>query len=54
MHKLLSLLTIFIGLVLVTFMIIVESEPGAIPLALILVGTGWYFFTRSSSHSQIT
>lgn len=52
MHKLLSLLTIFIGLLLVTFMIIVESEPGALPLVLILIGTGWYFITRSKLRSQ--
>ncbi len=52
MHKLLSLLTIFFGLALVTFMIIVEDEPGALPLALIVIGTGWYFFTRSKLRSQ--
>ncbi|MEX0722507.1 MAG: hypothetical protein WD053_01450 [Gracilimonas sp.] len=52
MHKLLSLLTIFIGLLLVTFMIVVESEPGAVPLVLLLVGTGWYFTTRSRIRSQ--
>ncbi|HET8865570.1 MAG TPA: hypothetical protein VFM80_07715 [Gracilimonas sp.] len=52
MHKRLSLLTIFIGLLLVTFMIVVESEPGALPLALILIGTGWYFITRSKLRSQ--
>ncbi|MFP8488841.1 hypothetical protein ACKGJO_07040 [Gracilimonas sp. Q87] len=51
MHTLLSLLTIFIGIALLTFMVIVENEPGAIPLALILVGTGWYFFTRSKIRS---
>lgn len=29
-----------IGLVLLTYMIIVESEPGALPLLLILAGIG--------------
>ncbi|WP_395085526.1 hypothetical protein [Gracilimonas sp.] len=44
-------MTIFIGLVLVTFMIVVEDEPGALPLALIVIGTGWYFFTQSKIRS---
>ncbi|WP_290875166.1 hypothetical protein [Gracilimonas sp.] len=52
MHKLLSLLTIFIGLLLVTFMIVVEGEPGALPLALTVIGTVWHFFTRSKLRSQ--
>lgn len=51
MHKLLSLMTIFIGLVLVTFMIVIEDEPGALPLALIVIGTGWYYLTRSKLRS---
>lgn len=54
MHKLLALLTIFIGLALVTFMVVVEDEPGALPLALTVIGTGWYFVTRSRIRSQIT
>lgn len=52
MYKLLSLLTIFIGLALLTFMIVVEDEPGALPLVLIVIGTGWYFFTRLKIRSQ--
>lgn len=24
----------------------IESEPGAIPLALIVIGAGWYFIDR--------
>lgn len=36
--KILSLTTLFIGLILVAFMIIVEGEMGALPLALILGG----------------
>lgn len=50
-HKLLSLLTLFLGLALVTFMIVVEDEPGALPLALIVIGAGWYLFTRSKLRS---
>ncbi|HAC15734.1 MAG TPA: hypothetical protein DCE78_07295 [Bacteroidetes bacterium] len=44
---LLPITTIAIGLVLLTYMITVESEPGAIPLLLILVGTIWFFVTKS-------
>lgn len=45
-QSLLSVLLAVIGIVLMTFMIIVESEPGALPLLLILVGAGWYFITK--------
>ena len=51
-HRLLSLITLFIGLALVTFMIVSEGEPGALPLALILVGTSWYLLSRSKLRSQ--
>lgn len=36
--RILSLTTLFIGLILVAFMITVEGEMGALPLALILGG----------------
>lgn len=54
MHKLLSILITFIGITLMTFMVIVEDEPGAIPLLLIVVGAGWYFVNRSKVRSQHT
>lgn len=53
-HKSLSLLLTFIGIVLATYMIIVESEPGALPLLLIVAGTGWFFIPRFNSRSQQT
>jgi hypothetical protein len=46
-HTLISLIIVFLGLVLLIYMISVESEPGAIPLLLIVGGTGWYFITRA-------
>jgi hypothetical protein len=46
MNKLLSLLTIGIGFILLAYMVIFESEPGAIPLLLIAFGSGWYFLSR--------
>lgn len=51
-HKLISLLITVMGIALMTFMIITEDEPGAIPLGLIVAGAGWYFFTRSRIRSQ--
>jgi uncharacterized membrane protein YccC len=35
-----------IGVALVAFMIIVEDEPGGVPLILVLTGTLWFFFLR--------
>ncbi len=46
LQKLISMLTISIGIVLLIYMINVESEPGAIPLLLIVLGAGWYGITR--------
>jgi hypothetical protein len=40
--------------VLATYMVIVESEPGALPLLLIVAGAGWFFIARSNSRSQKT
>lgn len=51
-HTLLSALTIVIGALLMTYMIYVESEPGALPLLLVVGGTGWYFITRARIRSH--
>lgn len=47
----LAVLTIIIGFALLTMMIIVEGEPGALPLFLILFGTGSYLLARRSARS---
>lgn len=47
LQKIISIIIFVIGAMLMIYMIIVESEPGAIPLLLIVVGTGWYFISRS-------
>ncbi len=52
LHKLLSLLTVVIGVLLMTYMIHVEDEPGAIPLLLIVSGTGWYLVARAQNQSN--
>jgi uncharacterized membrane-anchored protein len=53
-HVLLPALTVLIGGVLLTYMVSVESEPGAIPLLLIALGSGWYFLTRYRFRSRST
>lgn len=52
MQSLLSKLVIAIGILLMVFMITTESEPGALPLFLILVGTIWFFITKFRLRSQ--
>lgn len=45
-HRTLSALTIVVGALLLVYMIAVESEPGAVPLLMIGIGTGWYLVAR--------
>lgn len=51
-HKMLSALTALAGFLLMAFMIIVESEPSAIPLLLIVIGAAWYLTTRARMRKQ--
>ena len=46
------LLTIVIGVVLMLRQMYFDSEPGAIPLLLIVFGIGWYFITRARIRSR--
>jgi len=46
MQTVLPLVIIVIGLILLVFKIYADSEPGALPLLLLLVGSGWYLFAR--------
>jgi Ca2+/Na+ antiporter len=46
LHARLSALTILIGVALMIMMIVEEDEFGALPLALIVIGTGWLLITR--------
>jgi hypothetical protein len=45
-HTLLSLLVIALGIALLIYMITVEDEPGALPLALTLGGIAWLIIAR--------
>lgn len=47
-----SLILITMGIVLLVFMIVVEDEPGAIPLAFILSGTVWFLIVNNKIRSQ--
>lgn len=41
-----------IGALLMTYMILVEDEPGGIPLLLILAGAVWNFVARTRIRSR--
>ncbi len=50
-HKILTAITIAIGLVLMSGKIYADSEPGAIPILLVVIGTGWYLLARARAGS---
>lgn len=49
--RLYPLLLVLTGAILMGYMIIVEDEPGAIPLLLIITGSAWYYFGRKGFRS---
>lgn len=52
MQTWISAVILAIGLALMAFMIITESEPGALPLALVLIGGIWLFVARRRSSKR--
>ena len=52
--RILSLIVLVLGIVLVTYMIKVEDEPGALPLFLILSGGIWFLITRYRIKKAVT
>ena len=46
-QKILSALTVAVGFVLMAGKIYADSEPGAIPILLVVLGTGWYLLARA-------
>ena len=52
MHTLFSMAVFVTGVVLLAFMILVEDEPGAIPLLLMAAGAAWFAATRLRTRSQ--
>ena len=51
--KILPVLSIFLGIVLMIYMIKVEDEPGAWLLLLIIAGTIWLIISRYQTKRQI-
>ena len=51
-QNILSGLTVAIGSVLVSGEIYADSEPGAIPILLVVLGTGWYLVARVRTRSR--
>jgi hypothetical protein len=51
-HFVLSILLFAIGGVLLSYMIAVEDEPGAVPLIMVLLGMGWFFITLFRSKAS--
>jgi len=52
LHLVTPILLILIGLMLLVYMIIVEDEPGMIPLLLLISGVGWLFIARRRAGSN--
>lgn len=50
--KTMSVVAMAVGFVLMAFKIYADSEPGAIPLALIVLGAGSYFAARARIRSR--
>ncbi len=51
-QRIISIVIILLGLVLLAFMVIVEDEPGALPLLLIIIGTAWLLFIQKKIRKQ--
>ncbi len=45
-HPTLPALLVVVGVVLLIYMVVVESEPGALPLLMIMLGVGWWVIGR--------
>jgi hypothetical protein len=51
-HTALPMAVVAVGLTLLVYMVTVESEPGAIPLLLVVAGATWYFVARRRARSK--
>ncbi|HEX2189333.1 MAG TPA: hypothetical protein VHG51_10570 [Longimicrobiaceae bacterium] len=51
-HRILAVLIVAVGLVLMIGKIYADSEPGGIPILLVVLGTGWYFIARVRARSH--
>jgi len=48
-----AIVIIVMGLLVLIYGVIVEDEPTAVALLLIILGTGWYFIRRAQLRSQL-
>ncbi len=53
-QRMLSVIMIALGFTLMVLMIVVEDEPGGIPVLMIITGTIWFFITQSRIKSNQT
>ena len=51
-HARLSLLTLALGIVVMLATMYLESEPGALPLLVVVLSLGWHVITRVRMRSQ--
>jgi hypothetical protein len=51
-NNVLSIVITLLGVSLLTYMILIEDEPGAVPLFLIFIGIAWFFFNRHKMKKQ--
>jgi membrane-bound ClpP family serine protease len=49
-QKMLASILLVLAILLLAFTIYTESEPGALPLLLLLIGSSWYLITRYRLH----
>lgn len=51
-HRVFSILTILTGVILMTYMITVEDEPGLLPILLVTIGSVWLIFIQTKLKKQ--
>jgi hypothetical protein len=49
-----SVLVTVIGLALMSFKIYADSEPGAIPILLVLAGISWFVFAKTRKQERLS
>lgn len=54
LYRILSILTILLGLILIVYMIKVEDEPGALPLLIIITGAIWFIVNQIKIKKTLT
>lgn len=51
--RIFSIITILLGVLLMTYMIKVEDEPGALPLLMVIIGIVGFLFNQIKIKNQI-